>query len=130
MLGKLIFEVRGKPTAMRVLKNGNLELSVAMRGTFLGEDFQTTWTGEIESRPDGARHSEAWGIFTIGGEIAGSYKVIGNGIIRPDGSGNSRGAICNQFPPGKFAYLNKIAVVYEMEFDKEYNITNKGWGWQ
>jgi len=45
--------------------------------------------------------------------------------MKPDGSGIARGAVCYQCPPGKYAYLNGIAVVLEIEFEKEYNNLKK-----
>jgi hypothetical protein len=130
MLGELLYEGRGKPVGMRLLQNGKLEQTVVMQGTFLGEELQTTWTGEIETRHDGTQYVEAWGFFITSGGNRGTYKVIGNGIMNPDGSGNSRGVVCYNCPPGKFAYLNGIAVMYEIEFDKEWNMINKGWEWK
>jgi len=130
MLGKQLYEGRGKVVGMRVLPNGKLEETVMMQGTILDEQLSATWTSEDDIRPDGTMGIEAHGFFNTSGGGMGRYSVIGNGMLKPDGSGVARGAVCYQCPPGKYAFLNGIAVVWEIEFDKEHNIHNKGWEWK
>jgi hypothetical protein len=130
MLGKLVYEGRGKTVGMRVLPNGKIEQTVVMQGMFLGEESSATWTSENDTRPDGTMYVEAHGFFTTKDGTFGRYNVIGNGVMKPDGSGIARGVVCYLCPPGKYAYLNGIAVVWENEFDKEGNIQNKGWEWK
>lgn len=115
---------------MRVLPNGKLETSVVMQGMSLGEEITATWTSEIEQRPDGTGTDEALGFFTAKDGTMGRYRILGNHITKPDGSMVSRGAVCFVCPPGKFAYLNGIAVAYEVESDKDGNVQNKGWEWK
>ena len=130
MLGKQVYEGRAKVVGMRVLENGKVEYTYAMQGLFLGEEFSAMWTNENEMRPDGTMSIEAWGFFNAKDGTSGRYKIIGNGVMRPDGTGVGRGVVCYHCPPGKFAYLNGISVVWENEWDKDFNMQSKGWEWK
>ena len=130
MLGEVVYEGRGKVVGMRVLPNCKLEQTVMMQGMFLGEELSATWTSEGEFRPDGTGHTEFHGFFTTKNGGMGQYNGSGNGINKPDGSMTYRGVVCYSCPPGKFARLDGIAVVWEVEVDKEGNYHNKGWEWK
>jgi len=130
MLGDLVYEGRGKTIGMRVLPNGKLEQTQVMQGMFLGEEISATWTVEGEFRPDGTGHNEFRGFYTSKSGAMGQYVGMGNGITKPDGSMIYRGVVCYSNPPGKFAKLNGIAVIWEVEMDKEGNFHNKGWEWK
>jgi hypothetical protein len=103
ILGKHVNEGQGKPVGMRILQNGKLEQTVVMQGTLLGEDLQTTWTSDSETRPDGTMYVEARGFFITKNESKGTFKVIGYGLMKPDGSGTARGVVCHACLPGRFA---------------------------
>lgn len=99
-------------------------------GSFLGEMFSSTFSWESRFRPDGTGHGEIRGFYNTQSGVAGKYTGNGNGCILPDGGQLHRGALCYDNPPGKFAELNKIAVVYEVSIDKDGNFTSKGWAWR
>jgi len=130
MLGDLVYECKGKVVGMRVLENGHVEYTAMVGGMFMGEQFSSTATWESQFRPDGSGYGEIRGVFTTQSGARGSYKGNGNGHPLPDGSQVHLGALCYSNPPGKFAELNKIAVVYEGNVDKEGNFQSKGWAWK
>jgi len=130
MLGDVVYEGKGKTIGMRVLPNGKNEQTQTMQGMVLGEEFSATWTGEGEVRPDGTTHTEFHGFFTTKSGAMGQYSGMGNGIMRPDGSQTNRGVLCHSNASGKYARFNGIAIVYEVESDKDGNFHNKGWEWK
>jgi hypothetical protein len=130
MLGDMVFEGRGKTVSMRVLPNGKLEQTVMMQGMFLGDEFSTTWTSEAEVRPDGTGYTEFHGFYTTKKGGMGRYTGMGNGVMAPDGSQIWRGVVCYSNPPGMYSRFNGIAVVWELQADKEGNVHNKGWEWK
>jgi hypothetical protein len=130
MLGSLFYEGRGKVIGTSVLPNGKLEQTVGMQGLVEGEEFSATWTGETEIRPDGTGHVEFHGFYSTKSGAVGRYTGIGNGIHGSDGSASYRGTACYSSPPGKYARLNGIAVVFETEHDRDGNVLNKGWEWK
>ena len=130
MLGEMVYDGKGKTIGMRVLANGKIEQTQMMQGMLLGEEFSATWTGEGEHRPDGTVHNEFHGFWTTKSGAMGGYVGMGNGISHPDGSYVGRGVLCLANAPGKYAKFNGIAVVYEVEQDKDGNFHNKGWEWK
>lgn len=130
MLGDVVYEGKGKTIGMRVLKNGKMEYTMTMPCLVYGEETLATWTSESEPRPDGTSFMEFWGSFVTKGGNMGKYAGTGNFINHPDGSSVGRGCVCYSNPPGKFAKLNGIAVVWEFQMDKDGNFHNKGWEWK
>lgn len=130
MLGDQAYDTRGKYIGMRVLPDGKIEQTGTAKGKFYGEDVTATFTGETELRPDGTGYMEVRGFFTTASGAMGRFKGVGNVVIKPDGTRVSTGAICYTMPPGKYAKLNGMAVVWEVEVDKEGNFTNNGWEWK
>jgi hypothetical protein len=130
MLGDQVYEIQGKNVGMRVLPDGKIERTVIDQGMFLGEEFSCTYTMVMEIRPDGTGFMEFHGFYTTKGGVMGKYKGMGNGMSREDGTSIMRGSVCFFSPPGKYARLNGIAVVWEAETDKEGIIHGKGWEWK
>ncbi len=130
MLGDLVYECKGKIVGMRVQKDGKAEYSAMVGGLFLGEQFSSTFSWDSIFRPDGSGYGEIRGFYTTQSGVMGRYTGIGNGYTTPDGAQVHRGVLCYDNPPGKFAGLNKIAVVYEVSIDKEGNFASKGWEWK
>jgi hypothetical protein len=131
MLGEVVFECYGKIIGKRVLRDGKgYEMTAEMKGTFLGEEFTTTYTCETGLRPDGTGWVEWWGFFNTKGGSGGRYTGNGNGVFKSEGGSVWRGDMCFSNPPGKYARLNGIAVIFENEFDKEGNHHMKAWEWK
>ena len=130
MLGELVYESRGKVIGMRVLPNGKLEETAVEQGVVYGEEYSTTYTAEVGYRPDGTGYIEFRGFYTTKSGLMGKFTGMGNGIVRPDGTSTWRGSVCYSNPPGNHAKLNGIAVVWEVELDKDGNDHNKGWEWK
>lgn len=130
MLGDLVYECKGKIVGMRVLENGNAEYTAMVGGIFLGEQFSSTFSWDAQYRPDGSGYGEIRGFFNTQSGVMGKYTGMGNGYTLPDGGQVNRGVLCYSNPPGKFAELNKIAVVYEVNIDKDGNFMSKGWAWK
>jgi hypothetical protein len=80
-----------------------------------GEEYSATYTSEVEFRPDGTGYIEFRGFSTTKSGEVGRYTGMGNGLLRPDGTQVWRGVACFSNPPGKYAGLNGIAVVWEVE---------------
>jgi hypothetical protein len=130
LLGDIIVEGQGKTVGMRVLPNGKIEHTWIMEGLFLEEEFQGTWTSETEIRPDRTAYHVLHGFFTTKSGEMGRYTGMGNGTLGPDGTSVWRGFMCFTNPPGKYAKLNGIAAIWEVEADKEGILHNKGWEWK
>lgn len=130
MLGDQVYDCKGKVVSMRVLENGNAEYTAMVGGMFLGEQFSSTFSWEAMMRPDGSGHGKIRGFFNTESGTAGKYSGNGNGRTLADGSQVHLGALCYDNPPGKFGELNKMAVVYEVNIDREGNFTSKGWAWK
>jgi hypothetical protein len=126
MLGDVLYEGHGRTVGLKVLPNGKLEQTVTMHGMFLGEEFSSTWTSELEERPDKIVHNEFHGFFVTKSGEMGRYTGMGNGFLGPDGI-KFRGTVCYDNPPGRFDWLNGTAIEWEIEIDQEGNINNKGW---
>jgi hypothetical protein len=131
MLGNKVWEGLGQVIGMRVLENGKLEISGAIMGTmFDGDDFSSTFTYEMEIKPDGTSYGEIRGFYSTKVGVMGRFKGNGNAILGPGGSGKHRGALCYFNPPGKYAYMNGIACVYEYDVDEDQKIHAIGWEWK
>ncbi len=130
MLGDLVFETEGKVIGMKRLPNGKIEQKAALRGTILDEECSVDWIGMAEHRPDGTGFVQFHGIFSTTSGVELEYTGIGNGVRKPDKHMVYRGAVCFSTPPGKFAHLNGIAVVWEVEVDEAGFVQNKGWEWK
>jgi hypothetical protein len=129
-LGDIVYECKGKIVTMRVLENGNAEFTAVVGGLFLGEQFSRTFSWDSRFLPDGSGHGEIRGFFNTQSGVMGKYTGNGNGHMLPDGGQVHLGALCYDNPPGKFSELNKMAVVYEVNIDKEGNFMSKGWAWK
>ncbi len=129
-LGDLVYENHGKVIGMRRFPNGKFEITAALEGTILGEQYSATWIGEAKASSDATVYVEFRGVFTTESGVEIPYLGIGSGINRPDGSASYRGAATFTAPPGKFASLNGMAVPYEVEIDDAGFIQNRGWEWK
>jgi len=64
---------------MRELESGNTEYTAMVGGTFLEEQFASTFSWETRMRPDGTGHDEIRGFFNVQDGTAGKYAGNGNG---------------------------------------------------
>jgi hypothetical protein len=128
MLGEVVFEFKGRFVSYRILKDDRWETTEEYKGSFLGEESTFTLTGESDFKPDGTGYCEFWGVFYTEGGSSGRYNGIGNITQNPDGPNIWRGVFCFSNPPGKYARLNGIAVVFEGEWI-DNDIRLKGWEW-
>ncbi len=129
MLGDLVYEAEGKVIGMKRLPDGKVEQTVDVKGKFFGEEFTATFKTEGGIRPDGTGYVELNGSYTMDGALI-QYSGIGNGIRKPDGTWAFRGTTCYNCPPGKYARLNGIAVLWEVDVDDAGVQHNKGWEWK
>ncbi len=130
MLGDLVYKGKGKLNGFRRLANGNFEQTLAMKDELLGEEFSSTYTAEGRHRPDGTGFVKINGSMTTQDGMTIGYLGIGNGERGEDGSWVYKGAVCYFCAPGRFAKLNGIAVVWEMEVDAGGNFHGRGWEWK
>ncbi|MDW5563034.1 MAG: hypothetical protein SA339_07395 [Methanomassiliicoccus sp.] len=130
MIGDLVYECKGKIVSMRIKENGDAEYTAMVGGMMRGEQFSSTFSWDTQFRPDGSGYGQIRGFFNTANGEAGKYTGIGNGYTRPDGGQVHMGALCYSNPPGKFADLNKMAVAYEVNIDKDGNFLSKGWSWK
>ncbi len=124
-----MFEAEGKVIGIKRLSDGRLEHKDAIRGKFLGEEFSVTVKTIGGYRPDGTTYAEAQGSIEQG-EVTIKYSLLGAATKDQDGTTKYRGVLCVSCPPGKLAYLNGIAILFEAELDDGGNIKGRGWEWR
>ncbi len=130
LLGDLLYEAEGKVIEMKRSPNGKFEQTVKMWGKFLKEEFSATYSLEAEYRSDGTGTGELNGSFTTKCGVKIAFTGIGNSVRGSDGSVMVRGASCFSCPPGRFAYLNGISVLWEADVDAGGSIQGRGWEWK
>jgi hypothetical protein len=54
----------------------------------------------------------------------------GVGTMKEDGTASYRGAVYYQTAPPRWAWLNKVAVVFEYAVDAEGNTRSEFWEWK
>jgi hypothetical protein len=137
MLGKLIFESKGKITGQRVLSVANgipkLEVSVTGTGIFNGNiDVTETWTYWTIQRPDGTSYGKGRGvIMTKDGSEVATATGHGDGKMTDSGKMRYPGAIFYETSSkNKLAFLNHLVGVNEYEVDASGNYEHKLWEWK
>ncbi len=126
MLGEEVYEAHGKIIGTKYLPNGKFEIEATLQGSIYDERFSANWTGEGQSRKDRTLLIEFQGVITTKSGVTIPYTGIGSGINRDDGSTSYTGGACFSSPPGKFAKLNGISVVYKVEVDDAGFIESRG----
>jgi hypothetical protein len=137
MLGKLIYESKGKITGQRVLTIENavpkIELSVKGSGTLIGSiDITEIWTYWNMQRSNGVTYGKGKGVLTTidGSEVAtatgcGLGNLINSGLIRWHGTifflTNSN---------DRLAFLDHLIGVNEDEVDAYGSYVHKSWEWK
>jgi hypothetical protein len=130
MLGAQVYEMQGRLTGMRVLEDGKVEASGMAKGMLRGEDVSSSFTYVTEFMPDGTSYGEIRAIYNTRSGESGRFKGNGRGVLNPDGSSSTKGAICFFNPPGKNEDLNRCAVAVEFDVDRDGNVSGKGWEWK
>lgn len=133
MLGEIISEERGKITSVRVLPGGmvpHAETSFTASGTLLGIAVQDMGTYESFMRPDGTIAGEGQGMTRGADGSTASWKGIGVGAPKPDGSVNYRGSCVFSTTSTKWARLNSCALLFEFDVDSAGNVSAKGYEWR
>jgi hypothetical protein len=124
MLGEKIAEGHGQVIGQRVLTvDGAPRMEVSFRdsGSLLGLASSNVGTYWSELRRNGTFYGEGQGIVMgKSGEMA-TWKGQGIGVPQPDGAIKYRGAIYYQTEAKAWARLNKVAVVFEFDVDKDGN---------
>jgi len=132
MLGEVIAEGKGKRTGRRVLAvepQFLVEVSFEEMGTMLGVAGMNIGTYAASNRPDGTLSGQGQGVFaTTEGETV-TWKGLGAGKLKGDGSVSYRGALTYSTASAKLARLNSIAGVFEFEVDAAGNTSSKVWAW-
>ena len=135
MLGEQIGELKGKLVGQRVLPPDNgaprMEISFQQAGKLLGIEVTNTLTVVNTARPGGVMYAEGHGIImSKDGEVVLGAPV---GILKlgPGGMGGSvRGVVFFQTQSAKFARLNSLVALIEVEQDANWNAQVKLWEWK
>lgn len=129
-LGDLAFEEAGKFVGMRVLPDGKVEATYHGTGKLFGVDYSSVYTG-VATPQGGTLIAEFNGICTAkDGDTVG---VNAHGRGRPTGSGlkaSWRGGVIWRASSPKFARLNNVPGVWELDIDEEGNFHLKVWEWK
>jgi hypothetical protein len=130
-LGELAFEESGKTAGIRVLPDGKLEPTYQGTGKLFGTDYSSVYTGVATPQPGGTLTAEFNGVcITKDGDSVG-VKAFGRG--RPTGTGYKaswRGGVIWQSTSPKFARLNEVPGVWELDSDEAGNYHLKVWEWK
>jgi hypothetical protein len=131
-LGKLLYEGKGKQTALRILDaNGSIEASGNDSGKFEESDLKCTnyWTAKTVIEFDGTEIGGGNGLMLVeDGEIV-FYTTSFTGS--PNNSGRTiRGSVNFQTgSTGTLSSLDDKVGVVELEFDANLNYSLKIWEW-
>jgi hypothetical protein len=129
-LGDLAFEETGKFAGIRVLPEGKVEATYQGTGKLFGTDYSSIYTG-VATPHGGTLIAEFNGICTTKeGDTVG---VWAHGRGRPTGSGlkaSWRGGVIWQASSQKFARLNSLPGVWELDIDEGGNFHLKVWEWK
>lgn len=130
VLGDLAFEETGKLAGIRVLPDARVEATYQGTGKLFGVDYSSIYTG-VATPQGGTLIAEFNGICTTkDGDIVG---VNAHGRGRPTGSGlkaSWRGGVIWQTSSPKFARLNNVPGVWELDVDETGNFHLKVWEWK
>ncbi len=131
MLGNLIGEFKGKTTGIRVLSEGQMELSQQGMGKVMGTDGSMVTTGVATPMPNGVTMVDANGtLMTMDGDLV-MVKISGIGWTTGKGwKASYRGAAYQMTMSPKLAALNKIVSVWENESDENGDWVLKFWEWK
>ena len=124
MLGEKIAEGIGQVIGQRVLTVDGLpkmEISFRDAGVLLGVNAQNVGTYWSELRPNGSFYGEGQGVVMGDNGETATWKGSGVGVMHENGTTKYRGAIYYQTTATKWQRLNKVAVVYEFDVDKDGN---------
>src|SRR5438128_8202554 len=117
-LGDLAFEETGKFAGIRALPDGKVEATYQGTGKLFGADYSSIYTG-VATPHGGTLIAEFNGIcITKDGDTIG---VWAHGRGRPTGSGlkaSWRGGVIWQASSPKFARLNSLPGVWELDIDE------------
>ncbi len=133
MLGEQIGEFRGKRTGRRVLSvEGGFkgEASVEDAGTLLGIAAKQIVTGCGTTRPDGSLYGESRALVLGSDGSSATWKGLGVAKFLAGGAFSSRGAVCFSTASPKWARLNSVVAIYELEEDAEGNTHSLFWEWK
>ncbi len=130
MLGDLIFEGEGTLSGMKRLPDGRMTDELKIEVTALGLEFSDIVTIELKHRKDGTVFASVGGEFTTESGENVHRSGIANGMRMPDGSYVLRGVACLSCPPGRFARLNGIAIIWEANVTNGGTYQFKGWEWK
>lgn len=133
MLGKLIGELQGQVTGMRVVEvvDGSPVVEVTFQGTGTLLDTETTEIGTYTAVPraDGTLFGDGQGMSTTAdGEIA-TWHGSGIGKMTGPGAASWRGAIYYATTSSKLAELNDVVGVFEFESDESGKASAKTYAW-
>jgi hypothetical protein len=129
-LGDLAFEETGKFSGIRALPDGKLEATYLGNGKLFGVDYSSIYTG-VAWPHGGSLIAEFNGICTTkDGDTVG---VNAHGRGRASGTGlkaSWSGGVVWQVTSPKFARLNAVPGMWELEIDEAGNFHLKVWEWK
>jgi hypothetical protein len=130
VLGELAFDETGKFAGIRALANEKVEATYLGIGKLFGVDYTSIYTG-VAAPQGGTLIAEFNGVCTTkDGEIVG---INAHGRGRSTGSGlkaSWRGGVIWQTAAPKFARLNSVPGVWELDVDEAGNFRLKVWEWK
>lgn len=124
MLGEKIGQGQGQIIGQRVIPTDGepkMETSFKEQGTMLGVQTKNIGTYWAKLRADGSLFGEGQGIVMAASGETASWKAQGVGVMQTDGGVKYRGALYYETTAAKWTRLNKIAVVFEFDVDKDGN---------
>jgi hypothetical protein len=135
MLGEILYEEKGKTTAVRLLSSeggeSTVEVTLQTEGRIQGMEERSLWSYWSKTRADGTLYGEGKGVMTTKeGDVV---NLIGNGGAKSrgsDGSVHYRGAIYFHTASPKLSRLNGCTGVHEYDVDAEGNTVARVWEWK
>jgi hypothetical protein len=125
---ELIGEFKGKNTVYRVLPDGNMEVTGAGTGKFLGVDAFVASTS-IGTMTKGVFSGEVYALITT--KDGQTVFCKSNGVGYPSGNGGlSRAASVQVAQSENFSWLNKAILIHEFITDITDNWVGKIWAWK
>ena len=133
MLGEQIGEERGKITGRRVLPadghGPKVEVSFQASAKVLGIEATDMGTYSVVLQANGTLYGEGQGLLmTAQGEVV-EWTGAGRGRMTEQGGLSFRGAVYYQTTSERLARLNRIAILYEHETDRDDNVVTTYWEW-
>ena len=134
MMGEKIGEERGRITGTRVLAcegaGMKIETSFQTSGTVLGSESRNTGTYWSVARPDGTIYGEGQGIVTGRNGESMTWKGQGVGQPKPDGAVSFRGSLYYSAQTPNWTRLNKVAVMFHWDVDKDGGAHSEFYEWK